>query len=64
MSETTTITTQSSTEQPRDRFGPFGGRYVPETLVPAIDALELAFDEAMADKAFRATLRRPPVDPE
>jgi tryptophan synthase beta chain len=29
---------------------------VPETLVPAIDALELAFDDAMADKAFRATL--------
>jgi tryptophan synthase beta chain len=56
VSETTTVTTQSSTEQPRDRFGPFGGRYVPETLVPAIDALEIAFDEAMADKAFRATL--------
>jgi len=56
VSETTTVTTQSSTEQARDRFGPFGGRYVPETLVPAIDALEIAFDEAMADKAFRATL--------
>ena len=24
----------------RGRFGPFGGRYVPETLVPALDRLE------------------------
>jgi tryptophan synthase beta chain len=40
----------------RDRFGVFGGRYVPETLIPAVDALDMAFDEAMADPAFRATL--------
>ncbi len=35
-----------------DRFGLFGGRYVPETLIPALDELELAFDTAMADDAF------------
>src|SRR5947207_9866530 len=40
----------------RDRFGAFGGRYVPETLIPALDELEAAFDDAMADKAFRAEL--------
>ncbi len=40
------------------RFGPFGGRYVPETLIPALDELEAAFDEAMADAAFVANLDR------
>ena len=35
-----------------DRFGAFGGRYVPETLIPALDALEAAFEEAMGDAAF------------
>ncbi len=39
-----------------DRFGAFGGRYVPETLIPAIDELERAYDEARADPAFVAEL--------
>lgn len=39
-----------------DRFGPFGGRYVPETLIPALDALDAAFDTALADAAFRDEL--------
>jgi len=39
-----------------DRFGAFGGRYVPETLVPALDELDAAFDDAMADPAFVAEL--------
>ncbi|MFJ7737828.1 tryptophan synthase subunit beta [Lysinibacillus sp. NPDC097287] len=34
------------------RFGKFGGRYVPETLMTALLELEEAYDEAMADKAF------------
>jgi len=34
------------------RFGAFGGRYVPETLIPALDELSAAFDEAVADSAF------------
>ena len=38
------------------RFGEFGGRYVPETLIPALDELESAFDEAMGDAGFRAEL--------
>jgi tryptophan synthase beta chain len=37
------------------RFGAFGGRYVPETLIPALDELELAFDAAMADPEFVRT---------
>lgn len=39
-----------------DRFGAFGGRYVPETLVPALDELEAALEAAMADPAFHAEL--------
>ena len=35
-----------------DRFGAFGGRYVPETLIPALDELDAAFDAAVADPAF------------
>ena len=38
------------------RFGPFGGRYVPETLIPALDALEAAFAAAQRDPAFMAEL--------
>ena len=38
------------------RFGEFGGRFVPETLVPACQELEAAFLEAWADPVFRAEL--------
>ena len=38
------------------RFGEFGGRYVPETLVPACQELELAFRDAWADQGFRSEL--------
>jgi tryptophan synthase beta chain len=34
------------------RFGRYGGRYVPETLVPALQELELAYAEARKDPAF------------
>jgi tryptophan synthase beta chain len=37
-------------------YGEYGGRYVPETLVPALDELSRAWDEAWADAAFRAEL--------
>jgi len=37
-----------------DRFGPFGGRYVPETLIPALDELERALDAALRDESFLA----------
>jgi tryptophan synthase beta chain len=35
-----------------DRFGQFGGRYVPETLIPALDELDAAFESAMNDGEF------------
>nr|WP_255658226.1 tryptophan synthase subunit beta [Actinoplanes sp. L3-i22] len=40
------------------RFGEFGGRYVPESLVPACAALEAAFRDAWADPAFHEQLAR------
>lgn len=38
------------------RFGPFGGRYVPETLMAALEELAEVYDEAMQDAAFRQEL--------
>ena len=43
---------------PGGRFGAFGGRYVPESLVPACAELEAAFKDAWADPAFRQELNR------
>ncbi len=40
------------------RFGDFGGRFVPETLVPALVDLEAEFTRAWSDEAFRAELAR------
>jgi tryptophan synthase beta chain len=40
----------------QDRFGAFGGRYVPETLIPAIEELERAYDVACADPSFVSEL--------
>lgn len=40
------------------RFGPFGGRYVPETLIPALDELEAEFNRAWAEEAFRSEFER------
>ena len=38
------------------RFGEFGGRYIPETLIPACAELDAAFRDAWADPGFRAEL--------
>jgi tryptophan synthase beta subunit len=35
------------------RFGPYGGRYVPETLMAALDELERAYEKARRDKKFK-----------
>jgi tryptophan synthase beta chain len=42
--------------QPTDRFGAFGGRYVPETLIPALDELEAEYAAAQKDETFRQEL--------
>ncbi|MGA7436069.1 MAG: pyridoxal-phosphate dependent enzyme, partial [Solirubrobacterales bacterium] len=46
---------QSMREFP-GRFGPYGGRYVPETLIPALDELDAAWAEARVDQEFMTNL--------
>ncbi|MHB1713128.1 MAG: tryptophan synthase subunit beta, partial [Acidimicrobiales bacterium] len=41
---------------PSGRFGEFGGRFVPESLVPACMELEAAFRKAWVDPGFRREL--------
>jgi tryptophan synthase beta chain len=40
----------------RGRFGPFGGRFVPETLVPALDRLQAGVDRYLHEAEFQAEL--------
>ena len=49
---------KSSYRQPdrRGYFGRFGGRFVPETLIPALDELERSYRRARRDPAFRREL--------
>ncbi len=42
----------------KGRFGPFGGRYVPETLVPAFDRLEAGVREHLHDPGFQQDYQR------
>ncbi len=44
------------TPDERGRFGEYGGRFAPESLLAALDELEAAFAEAWEDDAFRAEL--------
>ncbi len=40
----------------KGHFGPYGGKYVPETLMPALEELEKAYGEAKEDKGFQEEL--------
>ena len=40
------------------RFGPFGGRYVPETLMPAIERLTYGVEHVLPSPEFQAALAR------
>ena len=46
----------TTAEKTRGRFGRFGGRYVPETLIPALDELTAAYDAACGEPAFWSEL--------
>ena len=50
-------TTAPKKKTPKGRFGPYGGRYVPETLMAALQELEAAYAEARRDKSFQAEFR-------
>ncbi len=57
MASVTLPETHSETAQPHPgRFGAYGGRYVPETLMAALEELEHAYAEAQEDAAFQAEL--------
>ena len=40
------------------KFGPYGGQFVPETLMPALGELEAAYVEAVNDAAFMGEYER------
>ncbi len=42
-----------TTPDPRGRYGSYGGQYIPETLMAAVDELAAAFDAAVKDDGFR-----------
>ncbi|HEX4066633.1 MAG TPA: tryptophan synthase subunit beta [Acidobacteriaceae bacterium] len=48
--------TATATRSIAGRFGPYGGRYVPETLVAALDELDYAYAESQADPDFHLRL--------
>lgn len=48
----------SASSEPSLQFGPFGGRYVAETLMPAVKQLGEAWREAWPDEEFQAEYRR------
>ena len=49
---------ETSMPDARGRFGRFGGKYAPETLMPALDELEAAYLEARSDLSFHEELYR------
>jgi len=50
-------TTSNKTADQPGRFGEFGGKYVPETLMAALDELERAYEDARKDRRFRERLQ-------
>src|SRR2546426_2407795 len=48
------MTTTQTIAQTAGRFGPYGGRYVPETLVAPLEELERAFEASKSDARFRS----------
>ena len=52
----TSTTTPADTATRPGRFGDYGGRYVPETLMAALEELEAAYEQAKQDPKFSAEL--------
>jgi len=50
------MTTTQTIAQTAGRFGPYGGRYVPETLVAPLEEVERAFEASKSDARFRSEL--------
>ncbi|MBI2755805.1 MAG: tryptophan synthase subunit beta [Chloroflexi bacterium] len=61
MAETTLTDTDTTTSAPTariGRFGPYGGQYVPETIMPALEELDRDFRAVIVDAEFQAELGR------
>jgi tryptophan synthase beta chain len=56
MSDLYIETGKTAVPDARGYYGEFGGRFVPETIIPALDELEAAYRAAMADPAFHQEL--------
>jgi tryptophan synthase beta chain len=56
MTDTYIKTNSTNVPDERGYYGDFGGRFVPETIIPALDELEAAYQTAMADPAFQGEL--------
>ncbi|MFM8594569.1 MAG: tryptophan synthase subunit beta [Chloroflexota bacterium] len=54
----TSVSIPANLPDANGRFGQFGGKYAPETLMPALDELESAYHAAMLDPEFAAELKR------
>jgi tryptophan synthase beta chain len=54
--ETVRSRNESSSRPQPGRFGPFGGRYVPETLMAALEELEREYEKARRDPSFQRRL--------
>jgi tryptophan synthase beta chain len=54
----TDATTARAVPDETGHFGPYGGRFVPEALIAALDELAAAYDDARRDPAFGAELDR------
>src|SRR5262249_31672442 len=55
---TATQSAVSAVPDQRGRFGPYGGRYVPETLMFALEELDRAYTEAKHDQGFQSEFQR------
>ena len=53
-----TLTTENLTTQTGPYYGPYGGRFVPEILIPALEELEAAYEAARIDLVFQTELDR------
>src|SRR5215204_1151376 len=56
--DTAVISAAGAVPDARGRFGQFGGKYAPETLMPALDELESAYAEARRDPKFQDVVDR------
>src|SRR5215208_6977492 len=54
--DTAVISAAGAVPDARGRFGQFGGRYAPETLMPALEELEAAYYAARSDPAYQAEI--------